>query len=61
MKLNTAALSVPLFVTMTPVPGSPVVTVPTAIVAAEPAVPVSPLAPFNESKKASGDLPLFPV
>ena len=55
MKLNTATLDVPLFVTMTFVPGSPVVTVPTAIVAA---VPVSP---FNESKKSFADFPLFPV
>jgi hypothetical protein len=44
-KLKTAALEVPAFVTVADDPAEPVVTVPTAIVAAEPAGPCEPAVP----------------
>jgi hypothetical protein len=45
VKFKTAAFDVPAFVTLAWVPGSPVVTVPTATVAAWPAAPAAPAAP----------------
>lgn len=46
VKLNTAALVVPLFVTIGFVPGSPATTVPTVTVAASPGAPGAPSVPF---------------
>ena len=42
-KSNTAASSVPEFVTVASVPGSPVVTVPTLMAAVNPVAPVGPV------------------
>jgi hypothetical protein len=47
VKLNTAALVVPLFVTLAFVPAEPVVVVPTVTVAAVPVAPVAPVAPVT--------------
>ena len=47
VKLNTAAEDVPLFVTLAEVPASPVVVVPTLMVAADHGSPVSHLAPLG--------------
>jgi len=45
LKSKVAAEDVPLLVTVADEPSAPVVTVPTAIVAADPVAPVSPVAP----------------
>jgi hypothetical protein len=45
VKLNTAADDEPTFVTLADDPAAPVVTLPTAIVAAAPAEPFAPLGP----------------
>lgn len=45
LKLNTAALDVPAFVTVADDPAAPVVTVPTAMVAAAPLAPFAPELP----------------
>ena len=47
MKSNTAALLVQLFTTLALVPASPVVVLPTLIVAALQVAPVSPFAPLG--------------
>jgi hypothetical protein len=59
VKLNTAAELVPLFVTLALVPGSPVVVVPTATVAAVPVAPVDPVRPAGIEKlnTAADDVP----
>lgn len=44
-KLRIAAVSVPTLVTLASVPGSPVVVVPTVILAASPSAPAGPVAP----------------
>jgi hypothetical protein len=46
VKLSTAAEVVPAFVTLADVPAAPVVTLPTVIVAADPAAPSEPLGPM---------------
>jgi hypothetical protein len=48
VKLKTAALVVPAFVTEALVPAAPVVVVPAVAVAAVPVAPVAPLSPATE-------------
>ena len=55
MKSNTAASAVPELVTTAAVPGSPVVVVPSVIVAAVPSTPAGPVAP------TSPEAPIGPV
>jgi hypothetical protein len=52
VKLKTAALVVPAFVTEAVVPALPVVVVPALTVAAVPVAPVAPLAPATEKVHA---------
>ena len=61
LKSNVAALDEPTFVTVADDPAAPVVTVPTAIVAAVPVAPVAPVAPTGmpKSNVAAEDDPLF--
>ena len=47
VKLRTAALDVPVLVTLALVPGKPVLVVPTDTVAASPGLPVAPVAPVS--------------
>ena len=56
-----AALDEPLFVTVADEPGEPVVTEPTAMVAAAPVAPVAPTSPrgMAKSKVAAPLVPLF--
>jgi hypothetical protein len=49
VKFSTAALAVPMLVTLACDPAAPVVTVPTLIVAAAPEGPVAPKVPFTAS------------
>ena len=56
--LSTAAVSVPTLVTLAVVPGSPVVTVPIATVAAAPSLPSNP-AGIPKSNTAFSIVPLF--
>jgi hypothetical protein len=49
VKSNTAALALPLLVTLACDPAGPVVTVPTLTVAAAPEGPVAPRVPFTAS------------
>ena len=63
-KLNVAAPEEPTFVTVADEPAAPVVTDPTAIVAADPVAPVEPVAPvaptgMPKSNVAAEDDPLF--
>ena len=47
VKLKTAALVVPLFVTLAELPAGPVVVVPTDTVAAAPGLPPGPVGPVG--------------
>jgi hypothetical protein len=53
LKLNTAALDVPTFVTVAELPAAPVVVVPAAMVAAVPFVPFVPAAPCGMVKSST--------
>src|SRR5690606_29063210 len=59
-KLNTAALSVPTFVTIACEPGAPVVPLPTVLVSATPAGPLGPSGPWMPSSPFSPFSPRGP-
>ena len=61
MKSSVAAFVVPLFVTDADDPGTPVVTVPTDMVAASPVDPCAPVSPLGivKSSVAAFVVPLF--
>ena len=67
VKLSTAALPMPEFVTLAGVPGAPVATVPTDTVSAAPFVPFvpfvpfAPLAPFVPLSASSAQFPPAPA
>ena len=60
-KSKTALFSSPLFVTAASVPGSPVVTEPTCIVAAAPVAPSSPSSPSEPAGPVGPVEPVGPV
>ena len=60
VKLNTAALAVPAFLTDASLPASPVVTVPTLILAASPVAPFGPCGPVAPVSPFGPWIPCFP-
>jgi hypothetical protein len=61
VKLKTAALAVPEFVTEADVPAAPVVVVPALTVAGEPIAPLGPVAPTGPVGPAAPVAPVGPV